>query len=144
MLFSSWSALPRGISYILVRTSRLFRRFTSFTCLLIPEFHSAWLLPLLRFGCPLLVCLVFDMCFATAFDARIAKTLTVDDPNAHKWTVQLLSAMQYMAEKNMVHRDLKPENVLLDHGKLDVLCCFMFCVRSKYKLISNHRCGGQL
>lgn len=40
---------------------------------------------------------------------------------------QVVSAMCYIHEKNILHRDIKPENILIKKDKNVKLCDFGFC-----------------
>ena len=53
---------------------------------------------------------------------------------------QIVEAVKYLHENNVIHRDLKPENILVDDNKDIKICDFGWCCEN-IKEIRNTLCG---
>jgi serum/glucocorticoid-regulated kinase 2 len=50
-----------------------------------------------------------------------------EDDRAKFYTAELLSALEYLHEHDVIHGDLKPENIILDYSGHITLCDFDLC-----------------
>merc|ERR1719440_1658416 len=56
--------------------------------------------------------LVFEFCSCGTIDSAI-KSRNLDHSDAACYCYQLLSALAFLKERNVLHRDIKPANILL-------------------------------
>ena len=52
----------------------------------------------------------------------------LEEKQAFKYFIQVVAAVNFLHENNLIHRDLKPENLLLDENDCVKLCDFGWCV----------------
>jgi serine/threonine protein kinase len=55
----------------------------------------------------------------------------LDEITAFKYFIQVVTAVNFLHENNLIHRDLKPENILVDDYDNIKLCDFGWCVELK-------------
>jgi serine/threonine protein kinase len=55
----------------------------------------------------------------------------LDEKRAFKYFIQVVAAVHFLHENNLIHRDLKPENLLIDNNSVVKLCDFGWCVELK-------------
>lgn len=56
---------------------------------------------------------------------------SLDEKTAFKYFIQVVTAVNFLHENNLIHRDLKPENLLIDENDTIKLCDFGWCVEVK-------------
>jgi len=55
----------------------------------------------------------------------------LDELSSFKYFIQVVSAVHFLHENNLIHRDLKPENILINENDEIKLCDFGWCVELK-------------
>jgi cyclin-dependent kinase 2 len=65
--------------------------------------------------------LVSELCYCNLRQhmeqLSLAGTISVDPPRLQSYMIQILSALAFCHEKQIIHRDMKPENVLMDASR---------------------------
>jgi serine/threonine protein kinase len=61
----------------------------------------------------------------------IIKSSRIEERLAFKYFIQVVSAVNFLHENELVHRDIKPENILLDDNNNVKLCDFGSCLNAK-------------
>ena len=61
----------------------------------------------------------------------IKKKKNNDEETCFKYFIQILSAVLFLHENNLIHRDIKPENILINDKEETKLCDFGCCVESR-------------
>lgn len=59
------------------------------------------------------------------------KTNGLSEDTAYKYFKQVIKAVEFLHENNLIHRDIKPENILLTKNDKVKLCDFGCCVDIK-------------
>ena len=59
----------------------------------------------------------------------IIKSSRIEVRLAFKYFIQVVSAVNFLHENELVHRDIKPENILLDDNNNVKLCDFGWCAQ---------------
>jgi serine/threonine protein kinase len=55
----------------------------------------------------------------------------LEEKKAFWYFIQVVTAVNFLHENNLIHRDLKPENILIDENDCVKLCDFGWCVEIK-------------
>lgn len=77
---------------------------------------------------------LYERCVAKKYREKQIQTLILN----------LLTAVKYIHDKNIIHRDIRPENILLERDSSDVdikLCDFGFSGKCKYSFSRSTFCG---
>ena len=69
------------------------------------------------------------------------KALYIPEQDLIRMFVQIVLAVQYLHENNILHRDIKPENILLDEKRNVKLCDFGWSVECTGFQTRNTFCG---
>ena len=59
----------------------------------------------------------------------IRKNKYLDEPLAFSLFIQVINAIYFLHQNNLIHRDIKPENILLFDNNIVKLCDFGWCVK---------------
>ena len=71
--------------------------------------------------------MIFDFINGGDLFHHISKKGHLSEKDARFYGAQIVLALEYLHEKNILYRDLKPENVLLDHKGNIKLADFGIC-----------------
>jgi serine/threonine protein kinase len=75
--------------------------------------------------------LIMDYISKGTLYERIKMNNELSESQAFKYFIQVVSAVYFLHENNLIHRDLKPENLLIDDNNTVKLCDFGWCVEVK-------------
>ncbi|XP_077551265.1 testis-specific serine/threonine-protein kinase 6-like [Haemaphysalis longicornis] len=95
------------------------------------------------------VFIIMEMAAGGDLLSKILKVHRFDEETAHRFFMQLVSALAYLHQNDIAHRDLKCENVLLTKDDLVKLADFSFArycsdeVTNKPDALSDTFCGSQ-
>jgi len=62
------------------------------------------------------ICMVQEMAIAGDLATKVIMMGTLSEESSRRYFGQILSAIHYMHENNIIHRDIKPQNVLINAG----------------------------
>ncbi|KAK8795755.1 hypothetical protein WA158_000411 [Blastocystis sp. Blastoise] len=86
----------------------------------------------------LYVCIVMELC-STDIETYLLNLETyVDENELYKYSYQIISALQYCHQKNIIHRDIKPSNIFIKENKCKLGDFGLSTqVKNSYTLISD-------